>query len=180
MKQLIASFVLTFATTVAFAYPGGNHLSCKSASNSGSKQVIELSLDRSNGAGWYAPVISMTVNGKKMILDTPDEMNQYGETYHDSALGVILVTADNSTEKNTNTEGNFSVMAIPSSVKAVDSDGTPMKWSIQAEKDECNDSNGKAKFQGVFHGFLNSGKKNIDLDTQVLDCELDYDSGMAC
>jgi len=145
MKQLIASLVLTFATTVAFAHPGGNHLSCKSASNSGS-----------------------------------DEMNQYGETYHDSALGVILVTADNSTEKNTNTEGNFSVMAIPSSVKAVDSDGTPMKWSIQAEKDECNDSNGKAKFQGVFHGFLNSGKKNIDLDTQVLDCELDYDSGMAC
>jgi hypothetical protein len=180
MKQFIATLALTLASTMALAHPGGHSLVCKSASNSGSKQAVVVDLSRSNGTGWYAPTISVEVDGSKFVLTTPDEMKNYGDTFHDSPLGVITVTADNNEEKNAAITGYFSVVAIPSSVKAFDTDGNPVKWDFKAEKDDCNDSNGKAQFQGIFRGNINSGKKQISIDTQIMDCELTYDSGMAC
>jgi len=180
MKQFIVTLIITLASTIAMAHPGGSSLTCKSASNSGSKQVVEVSLDRSNGLGWYAPTISITIDGKKLTMTTPDAMQSYGETIHDSPLGVITATADNSNEKKAAVSGYISVMAIPATVKAYDSGGNLVKWDFKAEKDECNDSNGKATFQGIIRGYMYDGKTNTSLDTQILDCELTYDSGMAC
>lgn len=180
MKQLIVSLVLTLAATQVFAYGGSSDLICKSASKSGSNQVVEVKLKRSNGSGWFTPVISATVDGKEFVLTTTDEMKSYGSTFHNSPLGVITATANNFEEINATTYGTFSVVAIPRSVQSFDLNGKPVKWNFEAEKDECNDSSGKAKFQGIIRGFLKSGTTRINIDTQVLDCELNYNSGMAC
>lgn len=180
MKQFIASITLMLTSTLAVAHPGGHHLECKSAANSGSTQKIEFKLDRSNGTGWFAPDITVTIDGAAHKMTTPDEMKSYGETNHDSPLGVITVSADNSRDKKAAVSGSVSVLAIPATVKAYDTEGNLVQWNIQQEKDECNDSNGKAVFQGIFRGYIIDGKKNINIDTQVLDCELTYDSGMAC
>lgn len=180
MKSLAAFLVLTFTSVVVLAHPGGHHLVCKSAKSSGSKQALEIDLNRSNGVGWYNPEISVKVNGQSMAMTTPDVMNSYGDTFHDSPLGVIIINVDNSQEKNVAVEGYFSVVAIPSTVHALDEDGKPVKWNLKSEKDECSDSNGKATFQGVIHGSVQSGKSSFDMDPQILDCELTYDSGMAC
>jgi hypothetical protein len=51
---------------------------------------------------------------------------------------------------------------------------------MKDEKNECYDTNGKATFKGIFHGYLHSNDTPVDLDTQIMDCELTYDSGMAC
>lgn len=179
MKHLLAFFIFTALSNTAFAHPGGHKLVCQSARNSGSNQKIKISLSRSNATGWFAPTIEMSVENKKFQLTTPDEMNNYGTTFHNSPLKVITVTADVPSEKNANT-GYFSVVAIPGSVKAFDSENKPVKWSLKAEKDECNDSSGKANFQGIIHGYLHLENSEIDIDAQILDCELTYNSGMAC
>ncbi|MGZ3790122.1 MAG: hypothetical protein ACXVLQ_16420 [Bacteriovorax sp.] len=179
MKNLLAFFIFTALSNTAFAHPGGHKLVCQSAKHSGSNQKIEISLSRSNGTGWYAPTIEMSVENKKFKLTTPDDMNNYGTTFHNSPLKVITVTADVPIEKNTNA-GYFSVVAIPGSVKAFDTENKPVKWSLKAEKDECNDTNGRATFQGIIHGYLNVDSSDIYIDPQILDCELSYNSGMEC
>jgi hypothetical protein len=179
MKHLIAFFILSALSNTAFAHPGGHKLVCKSAKNSGSKQKIELSLSRSNGLGWYPPTIELNVENKKFQLTTPDEMNYYGSTSHNSPLKVIIVAAEVPFEEKTNT-GYFSVVAMPDSVKAFDIENKPVKWSLKAEKEDCNDSNGRATFQGIIHGYLNADGSEINIDTQIMDCELTYNSGMAC
>lgn len=179
MKHLLAFLIFTALSNTAFAHPGGHKLVCKSAKNSGSTQKIEISLSRSNGTGWFAPTIEMNVENKKFQLTTPDEMNNYGTTFHNSPLKVITVTAEVPFEKNANT-GFFSVVAIPASVKAFDIENKPVKWSLKNEKDECNDSNGRATFQAIVHGYLNVDDSETNIGAQVLDCELAYNSGMAC
>ena len=180
MKRLIAILVLSLASTVTMAHPGGHTLTCTSAKNSGSKQVIEVSLARSNRTGWWAPKIQITVDGKQYLLDTPDEMNNYGETINDAPLGVVTVSADTSANKEAKTYGAFSVVAIPNTVKAFDEEGKPVSWKFEDEKDGCSYSNGKATFQGILHGYIGQGQQDIDIDTQIMDCELNYNSGMAC
>lgn len=180
MKQLIVTLVLSLASTIAMAHPGGHTLTCKSAKNSGSKQVIELSLARSNGTGWWAPKIQVTIDGKEYLLDTPDEMNNYGETFQDAPLGVVTVSADTSANKDAKTYGAFSVVAIPKTVKAFDEEGRPVTWKFEDEKDSCSYSNGKATFQGILRGYIGKDQQDTDIDAQIMDCELDYNSGMAC
>jgi hypothetical protein len=180
MKIQILAVALGFVSISAFAHPGGHTLICQSAPNSGSSQQIRLELTRSNSAGWYAPKATLDVNQQKFTLDTPDETKNYGETYHNSPLGVITVTIDNFSEDVGHNFGRFSVVAIPQSVQAFDTEGKPVNWSLKDEKDDCFDSSGSATFQGIFHGILRSNEKGIDLDTQILDCTLKYDSGMAC
>ena len=179
MKHLMTTFIFSLISTAAFAHPGGHQLTCKSAKNSGSKQAIEFLLKRSNGSGWFAPTVEVTTNGKKMLLATPDENNNYGTTFHNSPLKVITVTVEVPYEKNIN-YGILSVVAIPQTVKAFDNQNKPMKWSLESEKDECNDSNGRATFQAIIHGSVRNNDSAVDVDTQVLDCELTYNSGMAC
>ncbi|WP_413289211.1 hypothetical protein [Bdellovibrio sp. HCB337] len=180
MKHVITSLVLLLISTGALAHSGGHTLVCKSAMNSGSNQVIEFYLHRANYSEDYAPEISVTINGQKHILPTPHESKPYGQTFHNSPLGVITVTANNYYENKVNLWGGFSVVAIPNTVTAFDTDGKAVKWDFEAEKDECNDRNGSAKFKGIFHGDLRNKKSDIPIDTQILDCELTYSSGMAC
>ncbi len=181
----LAAITIVLSTSNAFAHPGSHGLSCKSAAQSGSNQQLVFTLSRSNGTGWAAPSFSVTVNGQKTDIETTDEMQTYGETFHNSPLGVIRVSANNMNGTQPN-EIWATVTAIPSTVKAFDSEGKPVKWTFEKEKDDCSDSNGKAKFKGIIHGTLrtnaNSAEKatDINLDTQIMDCELTYNSGMAC
>lgn len=125
-------------------------------------------------------MINIVVNGKEILLNTPDEMGDYGSTFHNSPLKVITVTAEAAYEDNAN-GGYFSVIAVPETVKAFDIDNQPVIWSMEAEKDECNDTNGRAEFKGILKGFLHTeDQKDIYLDTQLMDCELKYNSGMSC
>jgi hypothetical protein len=179
MKHLLALFVFTTLSTTAFAHPGGHTLVCHSAKNSGSKQNFAITLKRSNGTGWFNPTIDVTVANKQIELTTPDEMNNYGTTFHNSPLKVITVTAEVPFEKASNT-GYLSIVAMPDTVKAYDNENKPVKWSLQSEKDECNDSNGRATFQAIVHGNIYEGEAENNVDTQILDCELTYNSGMAC
>ncbi|MBY0414074.1 MAG: hypothetical protein K2Q18_07905 [Bdellovibrionales bacterium] len=178
MKKLLALISFTFLTSTAYAHPGSNKLVCKSANNSGSNQKVEVLLRRSNTGGWSTPHIEVTIDKKSTIFTTPDENNTYGSTFHNSPLKVITVTAAATYEENT-AGGYFSVIAIPATVQAYDIEGKPVKWSLEAEKDECNDSHGKALFQGIIHGQIFNGDEQI-IDTQILDCELSYNAGMAC
>lgn len=179
MKLLIPLMIFTAYSNMAHAHPGGHRLTCKSAKNSGSNQRIDLSLARSNGKGWHAPTIEVGIDNKKLELFTPDDMENYGTTFHNSPLKVITVTAEVSYDGVENT-GNLTIVGIPSTVKAFDMNNKPVKWSFEAEKDECNDTNGRATFQGILNGHLYEGKESIEVDTQILDCELTYGSGMTC
>ena len=179
MKTLFPLIIFAALSTTAHAHPGGSQLVCKSAKNSGSNQKIELSLRRANGAGWAAPSIDIKVANQKFQLTTPDENNLYGSTFHNSPLKVITVTAFVPSEVGANT-GDLSVVAIPETVKAFDYDNNPVKWDLNSEKDECNDSHGRATFQGIIHGLFQVNEKDIQVETQILDCELSYSPGMAC
>lgn len=179
MKLLIPLFIFAAVSNIAHAHPGGHRLTCKSAKNSGSEQKVEFSLARSNGVGWHAPKIEVSVDNKKLELSTPDDMSNYGTTFHNSPLQVITVTAEVEYDGISNT-GGLSLVAIPKSVKAFDDQNSPVQWTFEAEKDECNDTNGKATFQGILNGYLYEGKEHIKVDTQILDCELAYSSGMTC
>ncbi len=179
MKLLLAcTLFLTFSQAV-FAQPGSHKLVCNSAKNSGSVQKIELSLKRANALGLWVPVIEVNVNDKKIEMTTPDDMKSYGTTFHNSPLKVITVTAEVEYDVSANT-GFFSVVAIPKSVKAFDIENKPAKWSLEKEKDECHDANGRATFQAIIHGYLHQEKNDVIIDTQILDCELTYNSGSAC
>lgn len=188
MKTLItqlAAIGLLITTSPAFAHSGSHSLICKSAARSGSNQKLVFTLSRANGTGLVAPSFSVTLNGQKTEIETTDEMQSYGQTFHNSPLGVITVSADNMNGTQPH-EIWATVTAIPSTVKAFDSNGKPVKWTFEKEKDSCSDSNGKAKFKGILHGTLRTSAnvpekaKDIELDTQIMDCELIYDSGMAC
>ena len=179
MKHLLTLLLLSSFSIPAFAHPGGHKLVCQSSKNSGSKQKVELSLTRSNGTGWFAPIIEVTVDNKKIELTTPDDMNNYGSTFHNSPLKVITVNADVTFDTGINS-GYFSVIAIPATVNAFDIEDKPAVWSLEAEEDECNDSNGRATFQGVLRGYLYQNENQIKLDAQIMDCELTYNSGSAC
>ncbi|MGZ3694447.1 MAG: hypothetical protein ACXWQO_09700 [Bdellovibrionota bacterium] len=180
MKKLITTLALALASTTAFAHPGSNSLSCRSAAKSGSKQKLEVTISRSNALGTFAPVISVTLDGKKYVLTTEDEMKNYGDTFHNAPLGVITVTGSNENEENAQTQGYLSVVGVPSTVKAYSQDGKRVNWTFEGEKDECNDSYGKGIFQGIFHGHLRAKEVYINLDAQIMDCELTYNPGSAC
>lgn len=180
MKKIFTAIIITITSTAAFAHSGGHELTCRSAKNSGSHQPIKISLARANTVGLWAPKISIAVKRKKHTLDTQDDMVSYGETFHNSPLGVITVTVSNRDENTAVVFGGFSIVAIPNSVRAYDPQGRPMKWKFTDEKDDCYDSAGRARFHGIFRGHLKSYGKDIPLETQVLECELTYTSGMAC
>ena len=173
-------FIFAIVSHTAFAHPGGNKLVCKSANNSGSKQKLEVLLTRSNGLGWYEPTIKVNVDGKELQLTTPNAKKNYGTTFHNSPLKVITVTAEVPYADKSNT-GSFTVVAMPESVKAFDNDNHPVKWSWKTEQDECSDANGRATFKGIIRGQLsNEDGTSTTIDPQIMDCELSYNSGMAC
>jgi hypothetical protein len=181
MKTLLGSIVILFSS-FALAHPGGHTLTCKSAKKSDAQQSLEISLTRSNGKGWYAPTVTVKADGKKYTLDTPDEMENYGDTFHNAPLGVIRITFENYNDNTALTFGGFSIVGIPSTVRAFDYQGHAVRYDFKTHKaeDGCYDTRGTARFQGVVEGQLNSKKKDISIETQILDCELKYDSGMAC
>ena len=171
MKLLIPLIVLATMTN-AHAHPGGSLLTCKS-------QKMEISLKRSNGTGWFAPIIEVTKNNRSYVLHTPEETGNYGVTFHNTPLKVITVTVDVPSIDNINS-GDFSIIAMPSTVQSFDYDGKPTKWNLEDEKDECYDSAGSAKFKGIIRGYLNLDKGVESIETEIMDCELTYNSGMAC
>ena len=179
MKHLIIITIFSILSKPVFAHPGSSTLVCKSVDKLGSKTMLEVLVKRDNGIGWGSPTVEIKVNGKLTTLSTPDDMNNYGETFHNSPLKVIRVTvvAPDADELNT---GIFSVVAIPETVKAFDKAGKPVKWSLKAENDECYDVQGKAVFKGIIHGFIHHDDLQTQLDSQVLDCTLTYNPGMSC
>jgi hypothetical protein len=179
MKTLLAS-VLSLVSSIVMAQPGSHALTCKSAKHSGSHQIIEISLRRSNSVGFAAPSILMKVDGATYKLESPDDMKSYGDTFHNSPLGVIQISANNYDEENAAVRGSYSVVGIPSTVRAFDEEGNPVKWSLKKDLDFCFDSNGKAVFKGVLHGDIYVNEKLISIEPQILDCELIYNSGSAC
>lgn len=181
MKTAIATLI-TLAATAAIAHPGGNSLVCKSSANSGGKQKLALEIDRSNGVGWYAPTIKLTVDGKLYDFSQQDEMKQYGETEHDSPLGVIIVTADTEETQDKN-RVSLNITALPQTVKTYDGEGKLQKWSFKKAGEECYDTDAKAKFKAIIRGHMdldNPGSSFAPVDTEILDCTLTYDPGMAC
>lgn len=184
MKYLLPLLFVAILPNFAHAHPGSNRLVCKSSVNSGSAQKVELSIKRSNGKGWFAPEIEISLDQKSYLLTTPDEMNNYGTTYHNTPLKVISVTAEVPSDEENVNSGEFRVTAIPDSVKGYDIENRPVVWSLEAEKDECYDTNGSAKFQAILNGYLfiqSDGEDAVKrIDTQILDCELTYNSGMSC
>lgn len=177
--KLIA-LVFAFVSTAAFAHPGGHSLTCKSAARSGSAQQVTFSLARFNGPGWVEPEYSVTIDGKLYEFKGTDPNFTYGETFHNSPLGVINISANNYEEPNATSQSSFQITAIPSTVQAFDVDGNKVIWNIKDDQDECYDTNGKAIFQGTIKGYIDDAGTFIHVDTQILDCELTYDSGMAC
>jgi hypothetical protein len=189
MKSLVLILSLTLSliliSTAAFAVPGSSTLTCKSSAASGSKQKVEFTVSRFNVAGVAPAHFSVTLNGKKTEFTSTDETKMFGQTIRNAPLGVILVTADNGEDESARANGSFTVTAIPSTVKAYDLNGKLVKWSLQAERDECYDSNGSAKFRSIFRGYMGTKANNGDViyfnfETQILDCELSYNSGSAC
>jgi hypothetical protein len=180
MKRILATVALLLVPVTAHAHPGGHTLVC--TSKKGAKQSVKVELSRMNGIGWAGPAFSITVDGAEHDFSTEDEMLSFGETVHDAPLGIVHVTADNSEDKTATTWGHFTVTAIPRTVKAYDSDGKRRKWSLADERADpsCYDSNGKATFRALFVGGLGDSSGSTDLDAQILDCELAYDSGMSC
>lgn len=175
-------FALAFAfvSTAAFAHPGGHSLTCKSAARSGSTQQVTFNLSRFNGPGWVEPEYSVTIDGKLYEFKGTDPNFTYGDTFHNSPLGVINISANNYEEPNAASQSSFQITAIPSTVQAFDVDGNKVIWNIKDDQDECYDSNGKAIFQGTIKGYVDDAGNYIHVDTQIMDCELTYDSGMAC
>lgn len=184
MKLLLSLTALILFSSAALAHPGSSILVCKSATNSGASQKIELLLKRMNGVGWAPPIIELKINNQKYVFSTPSEESNYGNTFHNSPLHVITATADvpfSDNPKEVDVSGQLSVIAMPETVKAYDFENKPVSWSLEAEKDECYDTNGSATFQGVIKGYLSPNQTDyINVETQVLDCELSYNSGMAC
>jgi len=178
MKTILVVAAVAVVPVSASAHPGGHTLTCKSLA--GAKPVVALELHRSNGTGWFGPSFTITVDGAAHDFTTADPMLSFGSTTHDAPLGVILVTADNSEDTTATARGGFTVTAIPRTVQAFGADGKRAQWRIDDENDGCHDSRGKARFRAAFRGWLKDGAPETDLDAQVLDCELDYDSGMAC
>lgn len=180
MKLLIPLIVFTALSTNAHAHSGSQRLICKSAKNSGSKQKLEIFLKRGNTAGYAAPTIKVHVDNKHLVLTTPEDTTNYGRTFHNSPLKVITVTAEVPYEGEGNT-GSFTIVAIPETVKAFDFQSQPAtKWSIEDQKEGCFDVGGSAKFQGYIEGSLYSGKDHVEVETQILDCTLEYNPGMTC
>lgn len=168
-SMLVTTLLLAPA---AFAHPGTNTLTCTAKNG-----VTAFRLHRFNSTGWMAPLMDVTYQGKTYNFRPEDEENTFGETIHDSPMGIIYVTAGVRDPQYS----NFTVKAIPQTVQAFDMDGNPVKWDLQKANDECSDSNGKAKFQGVFKGYMQlDSKTTLDMDAQIMDCELEYNSGMAC
>lgn len=161
-------------TNAALAHPGGHTLICSAPAPA---KVTSLKMHRSNGMGWYAPIVDITANGKTYNLRPTDEMQNYGTTVHDSPLGIIHAIFEMS---ENHVSAYFAVKGIPNTVQAFDTEGKPVKWDINSENDACSDSNGKAKFKGVFSGSVDSNDATDEMPAQIMDCELVYDSGMAC
>lgn len=180
MKILIPVILLAALSGTAHAHPGGHLLVCKSAIDSGSKEAVEISLRRSNGTGWFAPQIDIKIDAKQFRLTTPKENSNYGVTFHNSPLHVITIDAEVPFMSNKKNSGYFSVIAMPNTVKAFDYNNNPVEWSLEAEKEECNDTNGRATFKAIFHGYFHNFSEEVRPEIQVLDCELTYDSGMSC
>lgn len=180
MKQLFALIVFGTLSTTAFAHPGGHKLVCQSAKNSGSKDKVAISLYRSNGKGFFAPIIKVSINQKEILLHTPDDLDNYGTSFYNSPLGSITVSAEVPFEEKTN-NGHFKIVAIPKTVKAFDPEGKPVKWSFKAQKEDCYDTNGSATFKAIIDGYIYfEGTDGKQIETQILDCELTYNSGMTC
>lgn len=184
MKTTLAILLLSLTSSIALAHPGGHSLKCKSAKDSGSRQKVEFILARANGGGWSPPEYSLRLDGRLLEFKTEDETKTFGRTIHESPLGVIHVTAENLDEENAPFSSALSLVAIPKTVRAFDTAGKPVAWKFEEAKNECYDANGKAKFKAMIRGWLRENSqpesKGIPFDSQILDCELEYSSGMAC
>lgn len=180
MKLLIPLIIFTALSTNAHAHSGSQKLFCKSAKNSGSQQKLKFFLKRGNVAGYVAPIIKVHLDNKQFVLNTPDDTSNYGTTLHNSPLKVITVTAEVPNDGVGNT-GHFTIVAIPETVKAFDFQNEPAKpWSIEDQKEGCYDVGGSAKFQGYIEGSIYNGKDYVEVETQILDCTLEYNPGMSC
>lgn len=179
MKHIIIFSFLTIISHSVFAHPGSSTLICKSAQALLPKQNVEVFIKRANGTGWGSPIIEVSVSGVKTVLSTPDDMSNYGETFHNSPLKVIRVTAIVPDGEESNS-GIFSVVAMPQSVEAFDREGNPVNWSLKAEDDECYDVSGKSIFKGIIKGQFKKEANETQIDSQILDCTLSYNSGMSC
>jgi len=184
MKRLLTLSIFTLLSSAAFAHPGSSTLVCKSAKNSEATQKLELLLKRMNAVGWAPPTIELKINNQKYVFSTPSDESNYGNTFHNSPLHVITATADVpfiESPKDVDVSGQLSVVARPETVKAYDFENKPVIWSLEAEKEECYDTNGSATFQAIIKGYLIPNQSElIDVETQILDCEILYNSGMAC
>jgi hypothetical protein len=178
MKTILLVAGMALVSVSARAHPGSNHLTC--TSRKGAKQVVKVELERANAPGLAPPSYTITVDGVAHAFTTDDNLKTLGSTMHDSPLGVIIVSGDNSDDSSATAYGGFSITAIPRTVKAYDHEGKRVAWSIDDEANSCHDVAGKALFRASFRGRINDGTAAPTLHAQVLDCELDYSSGMAC
>lgn len=182
MKTLITAFtMILFYTHAAHAHLGGHTLVCKSPKVADKSRVV-FTLSRGNAEGYVAPKYSYTKGNKKYEFTTENDMLSFGETIHNSPLGVIRATAYNTSDEQASIKSSFTITAIPATVRAFDENGKPIKWSLELEKNsECYDSNGRANFKAVFSGWIEEGAEKFEpVEPQILDCELSYNSGMAC
>lgn len=182
MKASLLMFATTLvASASAFAVPGQASLVCQSAA--GAKQNLKVEIARADSEGDWAPQIRLTVDGKAYTPKSLDIRRSYGETIHDATLGVIVVTA-NTYRGAKGDQISAQVMAVPGTVKTFDQDGKPAApWKLENDDGgSCIDGYGKASFKGVFTGGVTpqSASEGVQIQNQILDCELSYDTGSAC
>ena len=176
--KIYALLSLTLLATQAFANPGKSSLVC--TSQAGAKEAIKVEIARYTSKGTLAPTVQVTVNGKVYKAVTSINSN-YGETIHAAALGNIFVTAAND-RVSKGIQIYTGVMSIPGTVSAKYVNGEAA--SDKTQFGACTDSYGSANFQGVLdeEGIIirESGKPDVIVAPQTLDCELTYDTGSAC
>ena len=169
---------ISFLSSTAQAHPGSHTLICKGNKTQTAAQDVTFSMKRVNAIGWGAPAFSLQVAGKEIKLDSPDENKFYGDYINDAPIGLIYITAANSAYEKNNY--HVSIKAIPNTVKAVDTNGKAIKWNIKDERDTCYNSNGKATFQGIFSSDVTTNGQSSSVQPMLVQCTLDYSSGMAC
>jgi hypothetical protein len=161
---------LVFFCTPVLANPGSYTVNCQAKT----PHAIKFSITRMNDINWQAPKFSLNMDKKQFKLSSPDASKTYGETVKDIPLRLIYLTATNmSYPKNNYT---LVLKGIPNSVKS----NSKVKWSLQQQKNPCYDKNGNASFKSILSGQVTNNGKTTKISPTLLQCTIEYDSGMSC
>lgn len=168
---MLKKLSLLFFCMPVLANPGNYTVVCHAKT---AEQHIDFSIQRMNDVNWQPPKFFLKINKKTFNLPSPDSSQNYGQTIKDIPLGLIYITATHLLSQKNNY--NLELKGIPDSVKS----SPKTKWSLKQEKNQCYDKNGHASFQAILSGSIVECGKTTELQPTLLQCTIDYNSGMSC